>query len=336
MMMGERVRIGRSPVEVRPMGVGTWAWGDRIVWGFGRGYGEPEVEAAFHASRAADLDFFDTAEVYGWGKSERILGHLANPARDIVPSGTLGAVPSGMPPPGSEARRSAIIASKFFPYPWRLSRGSLLRALRASLRRLGLERIDLYQVHWPFPPMPVETWMAGMADAVELGLTRAVGVANYSVQQMERAHAALAKRGVVLASNQVEYSLLHRYPERTGLLRACRDLGVTLIAYSPLAMGLLTGKYGPQNPPPLQRRSRLSGLLGRVDPLLEVLGRVGAEQGGKTSAQVALNWTICKGTLPIPGAKNERQAAENAGALGWRLTPGQIERLDEVSASAEP
>src|SRR3970040_2556971 len=96
-------------------------------------------------------------------------------------------------------------------------------------------------------------------------------------------------------------------------------------------MGALTGKYGPQNPPPLQRRSRLSGLLGRVDPLLEVLGRVGAEQGGKTSAQVALNWTICKGTLPIPGAKNERQAAENAGALGWRLHTGRIERLHLAS-----
>jgi aryl-alcohol dehydrogenase-like predicted oxidoreductase len=173
--------------------------------------------------------------------------------------------------------------------------------------------------------------MAGMADTVELGLTRAVGVSNYSVQQMDRAHAALAKRGVVLASNQVEYSLLHRAPERTGLMQSCRDLGVTLIAYSPLAMGLLTGKYGPANPPPLRRRSRLSGLLGQVGPLVQVLREVGDEQGGKSSAQVALNWTMCKGTLPIPGAKNARQAAENAGALGWRLTADQVARLDQAS-----
>ncbi len=348
MTTSDRVRIGQSPLEVRPMGVGTWAWGDRLVWGFGSGYGEPEVEAAFHASRTAELDFFDTAEIYGWGRSERILGRLlGNPDQGASPSETRGAVLFGVPPPGSpagsEARRSAIpsgmrsaiIATKFFPYPWRLSRGSLARALRVSLRRLGLEQVDLYQIHWPFPPISVETWMAAMADAFEAGLTRAVGVSNYSTQQMERAHAALAKRGVVLASNQVEYSLLHRDPERTGLLQACRDLGVTLIAYSPLAMGLLTGKYGPDHPPPLRRRSRLSGLLGQVDPLIQTMREVGAEQGGKTSAQVALNWAIGKGTLPIPGAKNEGQAAENAGALGWSLTVDQVARLDEASAVAE-
>ena len=320
----DHIRIGKSEIEVRPLGVGTWAWGDRIVWGFGRGYGEPEVEAAFHAGRGAGLDFFDTAEVYGWGTSERILGRLArSPGQTAIPSGTLSAVPSGM--------RSAIIATKFFPYPWRLSRGSLLRALRASLRRLGLQRVDLYQIHWPFPPIPIETWMAGMADAVELGLARAIGVSNFSVEQMDRAHTALARRGISLASNQVEFSLLERSPERSGLLQACRDMGVTLIAYSPLAMGLLTGKYGPGRPLPLQRRRRLGGLLRQVDPLIQTLRQMGAEQGDKSPAQVALNWSMCKGTLPIPGAKNARQATENAGALGWWLTPEQVARLDEVS-----
>ena len=313
---GDRIRIGRSDIEVRALGVGTWAWGDRIVWGFGRGYGEPEVEAAFHASRSAGLDFFDTAEVYGWGISERIVGRLASNPED-------GTVPSGM--------RSAIIGTKFFPYPWRLSRGSLLRSLRASLHRLRLEQVGLYQVHWPFPPVPIETWMAGMAEAVELGLARAVGVSNYSVRQMEAAHAALARRGISLASNQVEFSLLERSPERSGMLDACRDMGVTLIAYSPLAMGLLTGKYGPEKPLPLQRRRRSGGLSRQVEPLIRTLREIGGEQGDKTPAQVALNWTICKGTMPIPGAKNASQAAENAGALGWRLTAGQVARLDEVS-----
>lgn len=303
-----RVRLGRTAIEVSPMGLGTWAWGDKLVWGFGRGYGEADVEAAFQASRAAGIDFFDTAEVYGRGLSERILGRVArNPSQDV------------------------FIATKFFPYPWRPYRGALVPALRGSLKRLGLPRVDLYQIHWPFPPVPIESWMESMADAVELGLARSVGVSNYSVRQMERAHAALARRGIPLASNQVEYSLLDRSPERSGLLQACRDLEVTLIAYSPLAMGLLTGKYGPGKPPPLTRRRRALGLLSHLGPLLDLLRQIGLEQGGKTPAQVALNWTMSKGTLPIPGAKNERQAAENVGALGWRLAPEQVKRLDLVS-----
>ncbi len=290
------------------MGLGTWAWGDKLVWGFGRGYGEVDVEAAFQASRAAGIDFFDTAEVYGRGLSERILGRVArNSSQDV------------------------FIATKFFPYPWRPYRGALVPALRGSLKRLGLPRVDLYQIHWPFPPLSVEAWMESMADAVELGLTRAVGVSNYSVRQMERAHAALARRGIPLASNQVEYSLLDRGPERSGLLQLCRDLGVTLIAYSPLGMGLLTGKYGPGKPPPLTRRRRALGRLSHLGPLLDLLRQIGLEQGGKTPAQVALNWTMRKGTLPIPGAKNERQAAENVGALGWQLAPEQVKRLDLVS-----
>jgi aryl-alcohol dehydrogenase-like predicted oxidoreductase len=308
MTSNDRYRLGQTAIEVSPMGLGTWAWGDRLVWGFGRGYGEPEVKAAYRASRASGVDFFDTAEIYGQGRSERILGRLAR-----------------------EEQGRIFLATKFFPYPWRPYRGALVPALRGSLRRLGVSRVDLYQIHFPFPPLSVESWMESMADAVELGLTRAVGVSNYSVRQMERAHAALARRGVSLASNQVEYSLLQRGPERTGLLHACRDLGVTLIAYSPLGMGLLTGKYGPDRPPPLARRRRTRGLHQRLGPLLELLRQIGQENGGKSPSQVALNWTMAKGTLPIPGAKNERQAAENAGALGWSLTTDQVARLDEAS-----
>jgi len=303
-----RFRLGQTEIEVSPMGLGTWAWGDRLVWGFGRGYGEPEVKAAYRASRASGVDFFDTAEIYGQGRSERILGRMARVGQSGV-----------------------FLATKFFPYPWRPYRGSLVRALRGSLKRLGVPRVDLYQIHFPFPPLSVESWMESMADAVELGLTLAVGVSNYSVRQMERAHAALARRGVPLMSNQVEYSLLQRGPERSGLMQTCRDLGVTLIAYSPLGMGLLTGKYGPGRPPPLSRRRRAGGLLDQIGPLLDVLRQIGQDHGGKAPAQVALNWTMAKGTLPIPGAKNERQAVENAGALGWSMTADQVARLDAAS-----
>src|SRR5262249_6112696 len=139
---------------------------------------------------------------------------------------------------------------KFMPLFWRLRKGQLSRALRGSLKRLKVSKLDLYQIHWPSLPLSVETWAEALADAVEAGLTRAVGVSNYDVDQMRRTHGVLAKRCIPLASNQVEYNLLDRSPERNGVFDACRELGVTLIAYSPLAMGMLTGKYTPENPPP--------------------------------------------------------------------------------------
>jgi aryl-alcohol dehydrogenase-like predicted oxidoreductase len=224
-----------------------------------------------------------------------------------------------------------MIATKFMPFPWRLRRGSLLRALRGSLRRLGMAQADLYQIHWPTPPLSIETWMDALADTVEAGLTRMVGVSNYNLAQMRRAHATLARRGVALASNQVEYSLLHRDPEHNGVLDACRQLGVTLITYSPLAKGLLTGKYTPEEPPPAARRRLLGPQLPRVQPLIRLMREIGEAHGGKTPAQVALNWIICKGAVPIPGARNARQAAQNARAVGWRLTGDQIAALDAVT-----
>jgi aryl-alcohol dehydrogenase-like predicted oxidoreductase len=304
------VRLGSSELRVSPLGVGTWAWGDRLFWGYGRGgYTDVDLESAFQVSRAAGINFFDTAEVYGRGRSERLLGQFVRDAGDHV-----------------------VVATKFFPYPWRWRRAGLLRALRASLNRLGLDRVDLYQIHWPYPPVPIETWMAGLADAVEAGLVRAVGVSNYSPEQTRRAYTALAERGVALVSNQVQYSLLHRGPERSGLLDVCRELNVTLIAYSPLAMGVLTGKYTPSNPPSgLRGRRYKPEFLEQIQPLVAQLREIGQAHGGATPAQVALNWVMCKGAVPIPGAKNARQAEENAGALGWRLTGEEVATLDSAS-----
>ncbi|MFQ5857785.1 MAG: aldo/keto reductase [Anaerolineae bacterium] len=303
------IPLGSSDLRISRLGIGTWAWGDRLFWGFGRGYGEADVEAAFQASLTASINFFDTAEIYGRGRSEQLLGQFVHAAGQPV-----------------------VVATKFFPYPWRLRRGDLLRALRGSLKRLGMDRVDLYQIHWPYPPVSIETWMAGLADAVDAGLSRAVGVSNYNVERMRRAHTALAERGVPLVSNQVQFSLLDRRPERNGLLEACRELGVTLIAYSPLAQGLLTGKYTPRERPPGVRGLRYNRqYVTQIQPLVALLRQLGEAHGGKTPAQVALNWVMCKGAVPIPGAKNARQAEENAGALGWRLTGGQVAALDEIS-----
>jgi aryl-alcohol dehydrogenase-like predicted oxidoreductase len=215
------------------------------------------------------------------------------------------------------------------PYPWRLRKGALCSALRASLTRLKLERLDLYQIHFPFPPVPIATWANALAEAVEAGWTRAVGVSNFKPAQMTRAYEALAKRGVPLASNQVEYHLLNRRVERNGLLDLCRQLSVTLIAYSPLGKGLLTGKYTPEIRPPGARGFTVSkARLGRIQPLIQRLREIGEAHGGKSPPQVALNWLIAKGTVPIPGAKNARQARENAAALGWSLTAREVTCLD--------
>ena len=290
------------------IGLGAWSWGDRIVWNYGKGYSDADIEEGFKISLENGVHFVDTAEIYGNGRSERLLGQFLKRTETPV-----------------------IVATKFFPLPWRLTRASVTRALHASLERLGLERVDLYQIHWPSPLVPIERYVEGLVSAHRLGLTRAVGVSNYNKNQMQRAFTVLSGYEIPLASNQVEYNLLNRSVEKNGLLARCQELGIRLIAYSPLAMGLLTGKYSSENPPPGMRAGKYAGALKEMQPLIKLLTEIGQDLGGKSVAQVALNWCICKGTLPIPGAKNVRQAEMNAGAAGWRLTPEQVQALDDVS-----
>jgi aryl-alcohol dehydrogenase-like predicted oxidoreductase len=308
----ERIPLGTTDIRIPPLGVGTWQWGDRLLWGFGRNYGEDDVRAAFNGSLEAGIDFFDTAEMYGFGRSEELLGKQVRAASKPV-----------------------ITATKFLPFPWRLRKKNLITALRKSLRRMEMQRVDLYQVHWPVPIVPLKTWMSAMADSVDAGLTRAVGVSNYSAEQTQQAHAALAERGIPLASNQIRYSLLYRKPEHNRLLETCLQLKVTVIAYSPLEQGLLTGKYTPENPPPGARGKRLKdGFLEGIRPLIELMREIGEGHGGKSPAQVALNWTMCKGTVPIPGAKTGKQAMENAGAVGWKMSETEVKALDAASEAA--
>jgi aryl-alcohol dehydrogenase-like predicted oxidoreductase len=307
-MTRPKIPLGKTNLQIAPLGTGAWAWGDKLFWGFGSGYADSDVKSAFDASLGAGIDFFDTAEVYGSGRSEKFLGEFTR-----------------------QTNQPVFIATKFFPYPWRWRQSNLLQALRGSLQRLGLKCVDLYQLHQSFPPVPIETWMAALAEAVDAGLARAVGVSNYNAEQTRRAHATLARRGIPLASNQVKYSLLDRRIERNGVMNTCRELGVTVIAYSPIEMGLLSGKYTPENPVPGLRSRRYSrAYLARIQPLIVRLREIGMAHG-KTPAQVALNWTMRKSTVPIPGAKNARQAQENAGALGWRLSEDEIAVLDTAS-----
>ncbi len=310
------IPLGNTDLRVTPLGLGIWQWGDTMMWGYGKGYGDADLRPVFDATLAAGVNFIDTAEMYGRGRSESLLGQFMRET--------------------PAARDQIVLATKFAPMPWRLSPGRLLRALRESLNRLGLSQVDLYQIHFPYSPVSIETWMDALADAVEAGLTRAVGVSNFSPSQTIRAHAALMRHGIPLASNQVEYSLLDRTPETSGLTRVCRDLGVTIIAYSPIAKGVLSGKYTPDNIPPGVRRHKYDrNFLAKAQPVIDQLREIGqahdVANSAKTSSQVALNWLICKGAVPIPGAKNLQQAQENFGALGWRLTDEEVARLDGVS-----
>jgi aryl-alcohol dehydrogenase-like predicted oxidoreductase len=157
-----------------------------------------------------------------------------------------------------------------------------------------------------------------------------VGVSNYSVKEMRSIAGELRTRGVALATNQIEFSLLRRRPETVGLLDACAQLDVVPLAYSPIGQGRLTGKYSASNPPP-GRRGFSNHPMEKVDAIVAELRRIGDAEGGRTPSQVALNWLMAKGALPIPGAKNATQANDNAGALGWTLRADDVAALDRVA-----
>ena len=290
------------------MGLGAWSWGDRVFWNYGHGYTDDDIAAAFQVSLDSGVNLVDTAEIYGNGRSERLLGKFIQ-----------------------ETDQPVWIATKFFPIPYRITKNSVLRALRGSLERLGLERVHLYQLHWPSPIVPISVYVEGLALAVKEGLSRTVGVSNYDANQMQKAYDLLQKSDIPLASNQVEYSLINRTVEKNGLLDLCKNLGIRLIAYSPLGMGLLTGKYTPENPPPGVRGRKYNSILAELQELIKVMKEIGQAHEDKSASQVALNWVICKGAMPIPGAKTATQASQNAGALGWKLTSEEIHLLDEAS-----
>ncbi|MCU0310832.1 MAG: aldo/keto reductase [Acidimicrobiales bacterium] len=314
----EPFTLAGSDVVVPPLGVGTWAWGDRSTWGMGgydRDLSEDTIAEAWTASVEAGATFFDTAEVYGKGESERIIGRLL--ARDAAS--------------GGPTRDDVVLATKFMPSPWKVNvKEALVSALRASCDRLGVDRVDLYQIHGPISLRGHAALADALVAALDAGLTRCVGVSNYSVKEMRAIDRELRARGARLATNQIEYSLLRRVPETNGLLAACRELGVVPLAYSPIGQGRLTGKYSADNPPP-GKRGFSDHPMEAVDRVVAELRRIGAAHGDRTPSQVALNWLMAKGSVPIPGAKNRAQAEENAGSLGWRLGDDDVAALDAVA-----
>lgn len=310
----ETVTLGLNGPTVSPLGIGTWAWGDQLFWSYGKDYDATELQEAFKTALDLGISLFDTAEIYGFGESERLLGRFKQ-----------------------HSTSPSDIATKYFPLPWRFNADAVADALTASLRRLQLPSVTLYQVHSPFSfLMGQSTLMSALANEVKQGRIKAVGVSNYSAEQMQQAHELLASHGIPLAVNQVQYSLLARQIEKNGILQSARELGVTILAYSPLAQGLLTGKYTAENyTPPTGARQfnpqfSRSGLE-RLAPVIQLLQTIG-EKYDRTPAQVALNWLMAQGNvIPIPGAKNAAQVKQNAGAMGWSMNEAELVQLAEVS-----
>lgn len=309
--------LGRTGIQVSPIGIGTWQLSGAsgfhgLFWG---DVAQDETEAIVRASVAGGVNWFDTAEIYGSGRSEESL------ARAIEAVG--------------EAAAHVHVATKWWPV-MRFA-GSIRTTIGERQRRLHGLPIALYQIHQPVSLSSVEAEMDAMADLVAEGKIRSVGVSNFPARMMRRAHARLAKRGIPLASNQVKYSLVDRRIERNGVLAAARELGITVIAYSPLEQGLLTGKLH-KDPValgklPLGRRVRIKPVFERSRPLVAELERVAAARG-VTAAQVALAWTVTfhgDVVVAIPGASRGSQAEQNAAALAVRLDRAELDSIDRAS-----
>ncbi len=313
----KRRKLGNSSLHVSPIGVGVMQFS-----GGGGGFrfmfpDIPQDDKDLIIKNALDggVNWFDSAEMYGFGQSERTLRQALtnNQVKD----------------------EDVLIATKWWPFP-RLA-NNIRRTIGTRQKNLEGYTIDLYQVHWPLSLSSPEAEMDVMADLVEQGKIRAVGVSNFSAEYTRRAHEALNKRGLGLASNQVQFSLAHRQIETNGVLEAAKDLGVTIIAWSPVASGLLTGKFH-QSPEvlqntPLARRINLRRQLKKTKPLVDAMDEM-AKRHGVSITQVALNWTVNfhgDSVVAIPGASQPKHAEEAAGVMSFRLTDEEMARLDELS-----
>lgn len=294
------VEVGSARVSA--IGLGTWQFGS-VEWGYGSRYASEDAKAIVNRALDLGVNLVDTAEIYGQGKSERIVGEAIRDRRDGV-----------------------FLATKIFPIGLPMQVES--RA-RGSARRLGVERLDLYQQHWPSPLFPARSTMPRMQRLVTAGLVGHVAVSNHSLQQWQAAEAALG--GPVL-SNQVLFNLVHRQPDR-DLVPWAQKQGRIVIAYSPLAQGLLSGRYQDSAPTNFRRfRANFrASTRQRVAPLVAALKEIGGRHGA-TPAQVALAWLIHKpNVVAIPGASSVKQVEDNVAAAGIDMTDDEVERLDTLS-----
>jgi aryl-alcohol dehydrogenase-like predicted oxidoreductase len=278
----DRRPLGRSGLSVLPLGLGTnkWARADQAA-----------VLKTFQSAAAAGPCLIDTAEVYF---SERAVGRCLQAASS-----------------------PAMVATKFAPFPGRTSPRQMMKALDASLARLSIKTIDLYYLHFPLPLIDLRVFAAGLAEAVKSGRARAIGVSNFNADKLRRIADHLDTAGVPLAANQVNYSLLKRAPETNGVLDACRERGVALVAYLPLASGRLT------RPTEAKETEALRMLLADI-----------ARAHDASVSQVALNWLLMRDphVIAVPGATKPHHVEDNLSTLTWRLSASEFDAIDQASA----
>jgi aryl-alcohol dehydrogenase-like predicted oxidoreductase len=313
-------QLGQSGIRVTPVGLGVseFSGGRTLLGARIPVIPQPVKNEIVAAALAGGVTWFDTAELYGGGVSESSLATALKAA--------------------GRANGDVVISTKWWPL-FRTAR-NIPRTIGRRLRALDGFDIDLYLVHQPFGFSSPESEMDAMADLAEAGAIRAVGVSNFGARQMRRAHAALQKRGLGLAVNQVHFSLLNRAIERNGVLQAARDLGVTIVAHTPLEQGVLTGRYHDRPELMAGRPATWRVRFGRLVRSTSALGaamREIAEKHGATCAQVALNWVITvhgDTVVTIPGATKVHQAEENAAAMTFRLADADIDRLNGLTRTS--
>ncbi|WNS45684.1 aldo/keto reductase [Paenibacillus sp. MMS20-IR301] len=318
--------LGRSDLSVSPLGLGCWQFsrGSGIVGRYWSNLTDDDILEIVRVSLTGGMNWVDTAEIYGGGKSEQALAQVLDRLKQ---EGSPHAAP--------------LIATKWWPLL--RTAGSITATIDERIACLGGREIDLYQIHQPFSLSSIASEMKAMAGLVAAGKIRYVGVSNYSVKQMTEAHRILKTYGLTLVSNQVKYNLLHRSIEQNGTMDAAKELGISIIAYSPLQQGILTGRFH-QDPSQIASVSRIrrmqsgldEGSMNRSRPLIDCLSGL-AGKYGVTPGQVALNWLIHyhgDTVVAIPGASKVRHARENIGAMAFRLSREELELLNEVSWSA--
>lgn len=317
--------LGSSELRVSPIGLGCWQFskGSGLTGRYWPELADPVAREIVRKSIEGGINWFDTAEAYGWGTSEQ----------------TLASALSGL---GKRAG-DVVIATKW--WPGLRTAGSILKTIDVRLKRLGGFPIDLYQVHQPLGFSSVEKEMDAMTRLAERGKIKYIGVSNFNEKRMRRAEARLRHNGLRLISNQVSYSLLNRQIESNGVLPAAKELGVSIIAYSPLAQGILSGKYHAQTP----QSVRVAGVrrylrnfsrkgLERTRPLVTLLMEIAGAHHVLT-AQVALQWLVSfngEVVVAIPGATSPRQAEDNAAALNFALTREELDSINLESKRISP
>lgn len=302
---------GGKDVLIPYMSIGAWARGDKATFGYNPTTDLPKIHQAWNKLKEVGLTFVDTAQSYGDGESERICGTLFQ----------------GMP------RNSFVVQTKWH------SAGDissmLLQSLgpksklSGSLKRLRLDYVDIYLVHGPIHASLISSVAKGLAECVESGMARAVGVANYDTREMIAMADELAKSGIPLSVSQCEYSVIRRLPEVSGMIRECRQRGICFQGFASLGEGRLTGKYSRFEQPARTRRFS-SYPMHMLEPTVEVLKSIAEERRVPVPA-VALNYSINKGVVPVLGVRDAEQAEQDMQALGWRLTEAEIRRIEDVS-----